>query len=238
MDSMSDWREYQEEIAELFRSLGCHADVEKRVKGARAFHTIDVWVEFAHFGLEHHWGVECKNWKRPVTKEKVLAFKSVIDDVGAERGIFVAESGFQPGAWQAASFTNMDLTTLDDLKKITTSDFLKITLVSLEKKIDLLSRDITLHASADDQSTSEAIQVFPNPDIDTKACFRALEELSWLNLSIKYLRGGGDPSIVYMTDDGPVVDFFSIDEFFDEAHLIVCRIEKWWQQEKSTTGVE
>jgi hypothetical protein len=82
------------------------------------------------------------------------------------------------------------------------------------------------------------MQVFPNPEIDTGACSRALEDLSWLNLSIKYLREGGDPSIVYMTDDGPVVDFFSIDKFVDEAHLIVCRIEEWWQQEKSTSGVK
>ena len=43
---MTGWREYQNQVADLFRSLGCLAEVEASVKGVRATHDIDVWVVF------------------------------------------------------------------------------------------------------------------------------------------------------------------------------------------------
>lgn len=54
------------------------------MKGARAKHKIDVWIRFNRFGIEARWVVDCKFWRKPVTKEKVLALMSVVDDVGAE----------------------------------------------------------------------------------------------------------------------------------------------------------
>ena len=47
-----DWKQYQNEIGEFFRGLGCDAEVEAKVVGVRAEHKIDVWVRFKKFGLE------------------------------------------------------------------------------------------------------------------------------------------------------------------------------------------
>lgn len=47
------WRDYQEDVAEFFRELGCDAEVDAQVQGTRASHKVDVWVTFHRFGLEH-----------------------------------------------------------------------------------------------------------------------------------------------------------------------------------------
>lgn len=46
-----------------------------------------------------------------MTKEEVLALKSILEDIGADRGIIVSENGFQSGAQDAARGTNITLVT-------------------------------------------------------------------------------------------------------------------------------
>lgn len=113
--SYTDWRGYQEATAEVFRRLGCNAQVDFRVDGVRATHDIDVYATFLRSGILCTWVIECKLWKTRVPKEKVLALKSLIEDLGADRGIIVSEAGFQPAAQDAARGTNITLvTSLDD----------------------------------------------------------------------------------------------------------------------------
>ena len=107
------WRQFQEETAEFFRSLGCDAQVEAKIIGARAEHKIDVWVCFTKFGLETKWVIECKDWNSAIPKEKVLALKSVVEDVGADRGFLISTTGFQSGAVRACEKTNITLTDPD-----------------------------------------------------------------------------------------------------------------------------
>lgn len=105
------WRAYQEATANLFRKLGCEASVEYRAQGVRARHNVDVHVTFPLNGIKCTWIIECKLLRRRVTKEKVMALKSIIDDLGADRGIIFTEKGFQPGAEAAARSTNITLAT-------------------------------------------------------------------------------------------------------------------------------
>lgn len=87
-----DWRGYQKEAETFFRPMGFKASTDAKVTGARATHNIDVWVTFTRYGLHHRWVVECKYWKSAVPKEKVMALASVIQDVGADRGILLSKS--------------------------------------------------------------------------------------------------------------------------------------------------
>ena len=104
--------------------LGCSVEVRATVKGARAKHKTDVWVRFNRFGIEANWVVDCKFWRTPVTKEKVLALISVVDDVGADRGILVSHRGFQTGAVRAAEHTNVTLTSLEELRRTAQNDLI------------------------------------------------------------------------------------------------------------------
>ena len=79
-------------------------------------HEIDVLVTFTAYGVDHVWLVECKLWKTRVPQEKVLAFRSIVDEVGADRGFLLSESDFQPGAVTQARLTNITLTKLENLR--------------------------------------------------------------------------------------------------------------------------
>ncbi|MER9240671.1 restriction endonuclease [Mesorhizobium sp. M0633] len=110
-----DWKEYQEETAEFFRSLGLAASTDVTMKGVRTEHDVDVLVEIDMAGFTVRWIVECKHWKHPVNKLHVLALREIVSDLGADRGIILCEVGFQSGAVEAASLTNVQVSSLCEL---------------------------------------------------------------------------------------------------------------------------
>lgn len=143
--SYSDWRAYQEATAAVFRRLGCNAEVDHRVTGVRATHDIDVYASFIRSSIRCTWVVECKLWATRVPKEKVLALKTIVDDLGADRGIIICEKGFQPGAQDAARGTNITLVT---------------SLADFEQTAMAASSEISLTLNS--QDVGEPIYQFPN----------------------------------------------------------------------------
>jgi restriction system protein len=113
---MPAWKDYQEEAAEFFRSLGLDANTDVTIQGVRTKHDVDVLVKSHHYGFDITWIVECKHWKEPVSKLHVLALREIVTDAGADRGILLSEVGFQSGAVEAANLTNVQVTSLADLK--------------------------------------------------------------------------------------------------------------------------
>ena len=111
-----DWKEYQEAAAEFFRSLGLEAQTDAPVQGVRTSHNVDVLVRSHHVGFDVMWIVECKHWntKVPIAQEK--AKRTNKTEAGADRGIILSESGFQRGAFAAAALTNVQLTSLAELR--------------------------------------------------------------------------------------------------------------------------
>ena len=110
------WKEYQEEAARYFRALGLEAVTDATVQGVRTSHDVDVLVKSHHAGFDITWIVECKNWKTPVSKLHVLALREIASDIGADRGILLSESGYQSGAREAANLTNVQVTSLAELR--------------------------------------------------------------------------------------------------------------------------
>jgi len=112
----ADWKDYQEEAAALFRSMGLEAATDITQQGVRTKHDIDVVVNSHHAGFEITWLVECKHWKTPVSKLHVLALREIVSDLGADRGILLCEAGFQSGAIEAANLTNVQVTSLERVR--------------------------------------------------------------------------------------------------------------------------
>ena len=112
----NDWSEYQEEAAEFFRGLGLNAETDVTLKGVRTKHEVDVVVRSKHVGFDILWLVECKHWKTTVSKLHVLAFRQIVSDIGADRGILLCETGFQSGAIEAANLTNIRVTSLAEFQ--------------------------------------------------------------------------------------------------------------------------
>jgi hypothetical protein len=136
------WRRYQEETAGLFRELGCSVETDVSEQGARSKHDLDVSVRFTRFGLKQHWIVECKLWNRRVPKKEVLTLKSITEDLGADRGILIAERGHQSGAYEAARLTNITLTTLAELKEAARGELLALGLSAVRRREIAIRRDM------------------------------------------------------------------------------------------------
>ncbi|MBX3668826.1 MAG: restriction endonuclease [Rhodocyclaceae bacterium] len=111
-----DWYQFQEQIKEHFISIGADAETNVTIQGVRTKHDIDVYVKTKFLGEDLIWLVEAKNWKSNVDKSQVLTLRSVVDDIGADRGFIISSSGFQSGAIEAAKNTNVKLKTFEEMK--------------------------------------------------------------------------------------------------------------------------
>lgn len=131
-----EWKEYQEEAASFFRSLGLDASTDVTIEGVRTTHDIDVLVKAHHVGFEITWLVECKHWKTRVSKLHVLALREIVSDVGADRGILLSEVGFQSGAFEAARLTNVQVTSLAEISSTAKNDIYSMRLRELYDRIE------------------------------------------------------------------------------------------------------
>lgn len=133
----ASWRDYQEEAARFFRTLGLEASTDVTIQGVRTKHAIDVIVKSRHVGFEITWLVECKHWKTPVSKSHVLALREIVSDTGADRGILLSETGFQSGAIEAANLTNVQVTSLAEVSITSRNDICLMRLRELYDRIDV-----------------------------------------------------------------------------------------------------
>lgn len=116
MNEHPDWYSFQEEICQYFISLGADAETNVTIEGVRTKHDIDVYIRTRFLGEDLTWLVEAKKWKTRVKKAQVLAFRSIVEDTGADRGFIISENGFQRGAIEATWNTNVKLKTFSELK--------------------------------------------------------------------------------------------------------------------------
>ncbi len=130
------WQEYQEEVAAFFRSLGLEATTNFRAQGVRTVHDIDVYVKSHHVGFDITWIVECKYWNKPVSKLHVLALRTIVSELGVDRGIILCEAGFQTGAVEAANLTNVHAKSLAELRGTASIDFAAMRLRELYDRVD------------------------------------------------------------------------------------------------------
>jgi restriction system protein len=224
-----NWREYQKQAATLFRSLGCRAEVEKIVDGVRGSHEIDVWVTRQIYGLEHHWVVETKHWRRRVAKLHVVALKGIVDDVGADRGILLSSSGFQSGAISMSECSNITLSSLEDMRESIREELERYTLSSLEKKAGMVADN--LHALyVNESSISEGGffmgKIRPKDGVDGNAVMNACGRLSVLENGFRSIRLGKHRIPIRFKEDGnSLTRTDKIGVFLEEASKIVGEAE-------------
>lgn len=131
----NDWQAYQNEVAAFFRNLELSAETDLTLQGVRTTHDIDVVVRSQHVGFTVTWIVECKHWKRPVTKLHVLALREIVTDLGADRGILLSEAGFQSGAIEAANLTNVHVNSLATIQEQAANEVIAMRLRELFDRV-------------------------------------------------------------------------------------------------------
>jgi hypothetical protein len=108
------------------------------VTGAPVKHAIDVFWQFSFGGITYKTIVECKNWKSAVSKEKVLAFKALLDDIPSQpRGIMISSSRFQSGADKFARTHGIVLFRLRELGKLSKSSFVFKRFATIPRLVNL-----------------------------------------------------------------------------------------------------
>jgi Restriction endonuclease len=234
--SKASWKSYEEQTAELFRKLDCRVDIGAAVKGARARHNIDVWVRFSRFGIEQKWVVDCKFWRRRVTKEKVLALKAVVDDVGADRGILVSQNGFQAGAIRTSEHTNVTLTSLADLKQTAQQDLLQSAFRLLETKaIELKYKRHDLFRT--ERTGPQSLRSTPLPGVDGRAVSRATGKLAVLAFGFEQVRLGRSPYLIEFDDSENRIVVATFEEFIAHAAIVIADAERTLKANKPNTNI-
>ena len=227
------WKRFQEQAAEFFRSLGCDAQVEAKVTGVRAEHKIDVWVRFTKFGLETNWVIECKDWNSAVPKEKVLALKSVVEDVGADRGILISTAGFQTGAIRACEKTNITLTDLDGLKETAREDLVASVLHRIHTRATELKYKLH-NLYTFEQTSPHSWTSKPYPGVDVNAVINAIGKLALLEFGFDRVRLKTPPYPVQFDDSGErmgVVD--TLEDFVAGASEVIDGAESTFKLQQN-----
>jgi restriction endonuclease len=133
---MKQWEEYQHQAAGLLRELGFNAEVDAQLAEANgAVHAIDVAASRTVAGVDLLWIVECKYWNKPVDMGTVRDLRTLVLDLGADRGLLMSESGFQSGALMAAKGKSITLTSLADLRSNAADEVLAARVTVAEKSL-------------------------------------------------------------------------------------------------------
>ena len=214
----TDWKDYQEEAASFFRSLGLEATTDKTIKGVRTDHDIDVFVTSHHAGFDVTWIVECKYWKKPVSKLHVLALREIVADSGADRGILLSESGFQSGAIEAANLTNVQVTSLAELGLSASNDIISMRLREIFDRIGLC-KDHYWDISKADRKEHGLRHELGEPGYSGAATIELCNEIL-----TRAFRGVFPFTIDSLTNSVPRV-FDSLEFTFNVLEPITCELE-------------
>jgi hypothetical protein len=67
------------------RNIAVQHNVE--IPGKFLKHQVDVYWELETGGIKHRTVIECKDWNRPLEQEKLMAFRSKLEDLNSPVGV-------------------------------------------------------------------------------------------------------------------------------------------------------
>ena len=111
------WRDLENTVADILRECGIAVQQQVNVALPRGSVDLDVLAEETVEGISSKIVCECKDWRTNVPREKVHAFRTVMDETGANRGYIISRVGFQIGAIEAANATNVALLTFEQFQE-------------------------------------------------------------------------------------------------------------------------
>lgn len=118
------WKDLQDKVCKYLNQAGYRAESPKTIAHVRGTAEVDVFVT-AKDELLKQFICECKYWETPVPKEKINAFRTVVQDSGSMLGIFISKNGYQKGAKEAAYCTNVLLKDWDGFIELIAEQWLK-----------------------------------------------------------------------------------------------------------------
>lgn len=111
------WEQLEDLVAAILTESGMLAQRQVTLDLPRGNVDVDVFAEENVDGIVHRTICECKFWKANVPKETIHAFRTVMQETGANRGYIISRTGFQSGAQSAAQSTNIELVTFAEFQE-------------------------------------------------------------------------------------------------------------------------
>ncbi len=106
-----DWKDLQTQVALILEQSGLEVEVEKKVHSVRGEVEIDVYAKERIAKRDYLILIECKHWKVRIPQTIIHAFRTVVNDIGANIGYIISIHGFQSGSYNASSSTNLSIVT-------------------------------------------------------------------------------------------------------------------------------
>lgn len=114
------WRRFEKLVSAIHKIQSDDTNVtyDDKIIGKRTGRErqIDISIKFNHLYYSYLLIIECKDYKSPVPITAVEAFRTKLEDVGADKGVMVSSSGFQQGAVETAKAYGIELFTLTEEK--------------------------------------------------------------------------------------------------------------------------
>jgi restriction system protein len=112
----TDWRDLQRQVCQILQECGLDSESDKEIQTVRGRVNVDVYALDAGVQPRSVYVCECKCWRSNVPKNTVHAFRTVVNDYGANWGFIISSAGFQSGAFEAARNSNIKLLTWDEFE--------------------------------------------------------------------------------------------------------------------------
>ncbi|WP_217595561.1 restriction endonuclease [Cohnella sp. GbtcB17] len=104
--SALEFEKYCVEILEAYAEAEALKDFKilhnQKVRTHDGEYQIDIVAEFVALSVDFKVIIECKRYKRPVEREKIVVLADKVRSLGAHKGILISTSGFQSGATEYA----------------------------------------------------------------------------------------------------------------------------------------
>lgn len=121
-----NWEEYENTVYDLcdiyYQGSNVQKNVKKKGRYSKSNRQIDILIEQNISGNKVQIVIDCKLYNKKVDVKAVEAFISMVDDIGADKGILVSEKGYTKAALNRAYYNEkhieLDIYSLEELKSI------------------------------------------------------------------------------------------------------------------------
>jgi hypothetical protein len=111
-----NWQDLEEMVKQAFAQMGYKSNRGHKLKTIRGTVEIDVHAIKQSTPIPTVVLCECKHWDKPIPQNVIHGFRTVCSDAGAHFGLIISKKGFQPGAEETRTATNVHLMKFEDFQ--------------------------------------------------------------------------------------------------------------------------
>ena len=110
------WQDLEEMVKQAFTEMGYISNRGHKLRTIRGTVEIDVHAIKESTPIPTLVLCECKHWDKPVPQSVIHGFRTVCSDAGAHFGLIISKKGFQPGADETRTATNIHLMNFEEFQ--------------------------------------------------------------------------------------------------------------------------